>query len=81
MAAFENILSKISYTGFSRRVLEGDVSTLAEDIPLIVDERVINLGGEPARIGVNPITIDPDNSHAQLQQRIWQLGTTPTSIT
>ena len=49
------------YTGFSRRVLEGDVSTQPEDIPLIVDERVINMGGEPAKIGVNPITIDPDN--------------------
>ena len=49
------------YTGFSRRVLEGDVSTRPEDIPLIVDERVINVGGEPARIGVNPITIDPNN--------------------
>ncbi|MBE9042933.1 hypothetical protein IQ255_00685 [Pleurocapsales cyanobacterium LEGE 10410] len=49
------------YTGFSRRVLEGDVSTRPENIPLIVDERVINVGGEPARIGVNPITIDPDN--------------------
>lgn len=49
------------YTGFSRRVLEGDVSTQPEDIPLIVDERVINTGGEPAKIGVNPITIDPDN--------------------
>lgn len=49
------------YTGFSRRVLEGDVSTRPEDIPLIVDERVINLEGKPARIGVNPITIDPNN--------------------
>ena len=49
------------YTGFSRRVLEGDISTRPEDIPLIVDERVINAGGEPARIGANPITIDPDN--------------------
>lgn len=49
------------YTGFSRRVLEGDISTRPEDIPLIVDERIINSGGEPARIGVNPITIDPDN--------------------
>ncbi|MEL6787853.1 MAG: L-dopachrome tautomerase-related protein [Cyanobacteria bacterium J06607_15] len=48
-------------TGFSRRVLEGDVSTRPEDIPLIVDERVINLAGEPAQIGVNPITVDPDN--------------------
>ena len=49
------------YTGFSRRVLEGDVSTRPEDIPLIVDERVISVGGQPARIGANPITIDPDN--------------------
>ena len=49
------------YTGFSRRVLEGDISTRPEDIPLIVDERIINSGGEPAQIGVNPITIDPDN--------------------
>ena len=49
------------YTGFSRRVLEGDISTRPEDIPLIVDERLINSGGKPARIGVNPITIDPDN--------------------
>lgn len=48
-------------TGFSRRVLEGDVSTRPEDIPTIVDERVINLGGQPARVGANPITIDPDN--------------------
>lgn len=48
-------------TGFSRRVLEGDVSTRPEDIPLIVDERVINLNGEPARIGANPITVDPNN--------------------
>ena len=48
-------------TGFSRRVLEGDVSTRPEDIPLIVDERIINLAGEPAQIGVNPITVDPNN--------------------
>ena len=46
-------------TGFSRRVLEGDVSTRPEDIPLIVDERVINIDGKPAKIGANPITIDP----------------------
>ncbi|MEL6496297.1 MAG: L-dopachrome tautomerase-related protein [Cyanobacteria bacterium J06623_7] len=48
-------------TGFSRRVLEGDISTRPEDIPLIVDERVINLAGSPAKIGVNPITVDPNN--------------------
>jgi sugar lactone lactonase YvrE len=49
------------YTGFARRVLEGDVSTRPEDIPLIVDERIVNVGSEPAKIGANPITIDPDN--------------------
>lgn len=48
-------------TGFSRRVLEGDVSTRPEDIPLIVDERVINMAGKPAKVGANPITIDPNN--------------------
>lgn len=48
-------------TGFSRRVLEGDISTRPEDIPMIINERVINLAGNPAKIGANPITIDPDN--------------------
>ena len=48
-------------TGFSRRVLEGDISTRPEDIPTIIDERVINLEGKPAKIGVNPITVDPAN--------------------
>ena len=48
-------------TGFSRRVLEGDVSTRPEDIPLIVNERIINLAGKPAKIGANPITVDPAN--------------------
>ena len=48
-------------TGFSRRVLEGDRATRPEDIDMIIDERTITLGGEPAKVGVNPITIDPDN--------------------
>ncbi|HHP7231429.1 MAG TPA: L-dopachrome tautomerase-related protein, partial [Xenococcaceae cyanobacterium] len=48
-------------TGFSRRVLEGDASTRPEAIEMIIDGRTITLGGEPAKIGVNPITIDPDN--------------------
>ncbi|NJO96847.1 MAG: hypothetical protein HC775_19540 [Hyellaceae cyanobacterium CSU_1_1] len=48
-------------TGFSRRVLEGDISTRPEDIPLIVDERVINMAGKPAKVGANPITVDPNN--------------------
>lgn len=48
-------------TGFSRRVLEGDQSTRPEDIDMVIDDRIITLGGEPARVGVNPITIDPDH--------------------
>ena len=48
-------------TGFSRRVLAGDDSTRPEDVTLIVDERVINMAGKPAKIGVNPITVDPNN--------------------
>ncbi|MDJ0569463.1 MAG: L-dopachrome tautomerase-related protein [Pleurocapsa sp. MO_192.B19] len=48
-------------TGFSRRVLEGDSSTRPEDIPMVIDERTITLAGEPAKVGANPITIDPNN--------------------
>ncbi|MGD1922142.1 MAG: L-dopachrome tautomerase-related protein [Pleurocapsa sp.] len=48
-------------TGFSRRVLEGDVSTRPEDIPMIIGDRTITIGDEPAKIGANPITIDPQN--------------------
>jgi sugar lactone lactonase YvrE len=48
-------------TGFARRVLEGDVSTRAEDIPMVIGDRTITLAGKPAKIGVNPITVDPKN--------------------
>lgn len=48
-------------TGFSRRVLEGDISTRPEDIPMIINERVINMQGKPAKVGANPITVDPNN--------------------
>lgn len=48
-------------TGFARRVLEGDISTRAEDIPMVINQRTIALAGKPAKVGANPITIDPDN--------------------
>ena len=48
-------------TGFSRRVLEGDQSTRPEDIDMVIDDRTIIFAGNPARVGANPITIDPDN--------------------
>lgn len=48
-------------TGYVRRVLEGDISTRPENIQMVIDDRVITLGPEEARVGVNPITIDPNN--------------------
>ncbi|PWS29148.1 hypothetical protein DHW03_04800 [Pedobacter yonginense] len=35
-------------------------SFLSEDIDMIIDSKVINFGGKPARVGVNPITISAD---------------------
>lgn len=49
-------------TGRARRVLEGSQFTVPEDTPMIIDGREIKLGGNPAKIGVNPITIDPTNT-------------------
>ncbi|MEM1428993.1 MAG: L-dopachrome tautomerase-related protein [Pseudomonadota bacterium] len=49
-------------TGRARRVLEGSQYTRAEDTPMVIDGREILLGGNPAKIGINPITIDPTNT-------------------
>ncbi|MEM7377179.1 MAG: L-dopachrome tautomerase-related protein [Pseudomonadota bacterium] len=49
-------------TGRARRVLEGSAYTVPEDIDMVIDGRTIELGGQPARIGVNPITVDPTNT-------------------
>ncbi|WP_171102123.1 SMP-30/gluconolactonase/LRE family protein [Ruegeria sp. HKCCD7255] len=49
-------------TGRARRVLEGSQFTIPEDTPMIIDGREILLGGNPAKIGINPITIDPTNT-------------------
>ncbi|MGF1537663.1 MAG: L-dopachrome tautomerase-related protein [Elainellaceae cyanobacterium] len=48
-------------TGYARRVLEGHVSMVPEDLDMVIDGEVVRMGEDPARIGVNPITIDPDN--------------------
>ncbi len=48
-------------TGYARRVLEGNPSMQPEDIALVVDGTTTMLGGQEARIGVNPITLDPSN--------------------
>ncbi|MEL6574450.1 MAG: L-dopachrome tautomerase-related protein [Pseudomonadota bacterium] len=49
-------------TGRARRVLAGSRFTAPEDINLKVDDRVLALGGAPARIGVNPIALSPDDA-------------------
>ncbi|NBD31458.1 MAG: hypothetical protein GVY17_00395 [Cyanobacteria bacterium] len=48
-------------TGQARRVLEGHPSMTPEEIPMVIDGETVTLNGEPARVGVNPITIDPSN--------------------
>jgi len=49
-------------SGRARRVLEGSPFTRPEDTPMIIDGKEILLGGNPAKIGVNPITVDPTNT-------------------
>lgn len=49
-------------TGRARRVLEGSAVTVPEDTPMVIDGREVLLGGNPAKIGVNPITVDPTNT-------------------
>lgn len=48
-------------TGYARRVLEGHPSMQPQDIPIVIDGETVTLGGAEARIGVNPITVDPSN--------------------
>ena len=50
-------------TGKARRVLEGSEFTSAEDIDMVIDGKRIEMNGAPARLGVNPITIDPKNDY------------------
>ena len=47
-------------TGQARRTLEGSKYTIPEDIDMVIDGRVIKVNGEVARLGINPITIDPN---------------------
>lgn len=49
-------------TGRARRVLEGSQFTKAEDTPMIIDGKEVLLGGNPAKIGINPISVDPTNT-------------------
>jgi len=46
-------------TGEARRVLQNSQYTTAENIDMVIEGRTMKLGGQPARLGVNPITLDP----------------------
>ncbi|MEO1520104.1 MAG: L-dopachrome tautomerase-related protein [Cyanobacteria bacterium J06633_2] len=48
-------------TGYARRVLDGHSSMQPEDISMVIDGETVMSGGEEVRIGVNPITLAPDN--------------------
>lgn len=49
-------------TGRARRVLEGSAFTRPEDIDIEIDGKTVLRDGTPARIGANPIAIDPTNT-------------------
>lgn len=48
-------------TGRARRVLQASAFTVPEDMNMVIDGKVVNWGGAPAKVGVNPITVDPAN--------------------
>ena len=70
-------------TGQSRRLLEGHPSVLAEDLSMVIEGREVTLGAgpekKPARVGINPITIDPTNTWvyygAMHGDDIWRIRT------
>lgn len=48
-------------TGRARRVLQASAFTVPEDTDMVIDGKTVHLGGAPAKIGANPISIDPTN--------------------
>lgn len=49
-------------TGRARRLLAGSEFTRPEDLDMVIDSEVVMLNGEAARIGANPIAVDPTNT-------------------
>jgi len=45
-------------TGAARRILKESKSTKAEDIDMVIDDKIVYLNGQSIRMGINPITID-----------------------
>jgi sugar lactone lactonase YvrE len=49
-------------TGAARRVLQNSHYTTAENIDMVIEGRTIKIGGQAARLGVNPITLEPNEN-------------------
>lgn len=49
-------------TGAARRVLQNSKYTTSENIDMVIEGNTIKLGGQPARLGVNPITLEPNEN-------------------
>lgn len=47
-------------TGEARQVLASAKQTKAENLPMVIDNKIVMLGGSPAKLGINPITISHD---------------------
>jgi sugar lactone lactonase YvrE len=48
-------------SGTARRVLDGSVYTRPEDVDTVINGNTLSIGGQPIRIGVDSLTIDPNN--------------------
>ena len=66
-------------TGQARRVLESSEFTKAQDLDMVIDGKRVEMNGQPARLGVNPITIDSHNGYvywgAMSGTAIYRMGT------
>ena len=70
-------------TGWSRRVLENHPSVRPQDVPMVVEGRPVHIAegpdAAPARVGLNPITIDPSYTWvyygAMHGHDIWRIRT------
>lgn len=48
-------------TGSAKRVLDGSIYTRPEDVDTVINGNTLSIGGQPIRIGVDALTIDPAN--------------------
>ena len=48
-------------SGTARRVLDGSVYTRPENVDTVINGNTLSIGGQPIRIGVDSLTIDPNN--------------------